>query len=180
MAKTTISTSFGKSQILLDVQTGTNTVWGTLGEDLYPGQWVMLHTDNKWYKADADTAAHKLLALGVAGFNQRIRQSTMAELTIDDVYDITYAEDQVAPIHIAGNCIAFVTDQGATLPPGTPLMISGTGGSATILAQEATGASGGTAIRSVICGYVSQTIVDDDTKAIVSIGKPSFQPFVAS
>jgi hypothetical protein len=147
-------------------EVGTQTVPGKLAADTYPAQAVFKHTDDLWYKADSDTAAHKLLNVAAVGHRQRIRHSSLAEVGIDDAWDVSEAEDKDTPIITSGFVTMFITDPGATLMPGTPMMVSATAGSLCALAQGHAGA----ALDQIVVGTLARKVVSGDTVAIIAIG----------
>ena len=145
-------------------------VSGRLTADSYPGQAVVL-VSGKWVKADSDTAAHKLLNIGIIVWRARINNAG-ASVAIDSAYDIDPEPMlDVVGICVSGFCACFITDQGTTLYPLQPLMVSATAGSLTIYAIAATGALSGTAMRQIAVATLAKKVVSGDTVAFVGIGE---------
>jgi hypothetical protein len=175
MAYTTLASILGsnKSSNLLNEGDMLNEIiTGTISTDMAPGAWVYNdQTTELWIPLDAGTAAHLLAGPGQVGvilFRPRVENSVMKVLNTDD-YDVTYYKN--VPICISGICVADIVDQGGAIGAGTELIASSTAESCTIQAQTATGATSGTALKYRGIGTLAANVADDDTKAIVAVGK---------
>ena len=168
----TAITEIWKEGILLNPTGGeTQGVNGTLSEDLPPGTWVIEDAANdQWLPADASTAAHSLGRLGVIGYKKRVRASSNALLLITDDWDISEAEDKMAPIILSGFVACLCDDQNAHVEAGTEMILSANVGAATIISLAATGATSGTAYRASVIGTLADYIIDDDVYCIMGIG----------
>lgn len=143
---------------------------GRLAADTYPGQVVVI-ASGKWTLADKDTAAHRLLVPGVVDFVKR-RNDAGAYPDIDDAYDID-AEPNLdkVPVCVSGIVAAFCDDPAATVYPRTAYGISSTAGNFAQLGQEATGATSGTAFRTLHVATLLRKLVSGDTKGFFGIGE---------
>lgn len=144
------------------------SITGILAADTYPGQACVLdNSTGKWTKADSDTAAHKLKRIAVPEYRRR-KNNADGVPTIDEVYDID-AEPalDLCVLYTKGKVSVYIDDPAATYYPGQEMMISATAGNLKVAALEATGATSGTALRSVIVATLAEKIVSGDTKAWV-------------
>lgn len=145
-------------------------VSGFLHEDMAPGTVVVYDSaTHHWIKADSDTSGHSLRTIGVVGYRRRIRASSGAVVGIDDNWDISEAEDKIAPVWTDGFVVAKMDDQQATCEVLTHFKVSATGGTLTI--QTTTGATSGTAIIAVSVATLAATSITADTFGIFAIGK---------
>ena len=169
----TAITEIWKEGILLNPTGGeTQVVDGKLSEDLVPGTLVLEDAANdQWIKADASTAAHKLGRLGVIGYKKRVRASSNALVLITDAWDISEAEDKMAPIILSGFVSCLCDDQNAHVDAGTEMILSVNVGAVTIRSQEAAGFSATiTAFKSAVVGTLADYIIDNDVYCILGIG----------
>ena len=166
MANTSISDICSK--IAQNQRAENSKTEGIASEDVAPGEYVVF-TSGTWTLADSDTAAHKLLRGAVVSYRRR-KNDADSNPSIDDDYDID-AEPNLAsvPLIRSGIVACKITDQTGTVYPGAQMIVSSTAGALTVLALEATGATSGTAIRSVIVGTLARKIVTADTVAFVDL-----------
>lgn len=156
------------SQICLDPTTAVVTT-GVLYEDTYPGQYV-IPVSGDWIKAVNTTEAYRYMKGGVVEYRRRINNSGGVP-TIDEVYDIS-AEPALDTVEIIkkGKVLVFIDDPQATYYPGALLQISSTAGNLVIVsANEATGATSGTALRGTFVAQLFRKAVSGDTKAVVEL-----------
>lgn len=145
-------------------------IGGLAATDVYPGQYVIM-ASGKWTLIDSDTAAHKLLKGGVVDYRRR-KNDADATPTIDQAYDINAEPiDDYIEVWVDGICAVFIDDPVATYYPGIELIASATAGNVKVRAQEATGATSGTAYRSAKLGTLARKIVSGDTKAFIAMGR---------
>jgi len=175
MPYTTLASILGstKSNNLLNEGDIRNTIIsGEISTDMAPGAWAYHDVSTgKWIPLDAGTAAHKLAGPGQVGvilFRPRVENSVMKVLNTDD-YDVTYYKK--VPICTSGVVVADIVDQNADVGIGNGLIPSSTAESVTIQAQEATGATSGTALKSNIVGTLGAKVADNDTKCIACLGQ---------
>ena len=175
MANTTIASIAGStksSNLLNEGDILNEIITAEISTDMDPGSWVYNdQTSEAWIPLDADTAAHKLAGPGQVGvvlFRPRYENSVAKVLNSDD-YDVTYYKQ--VPICISGIVVAKIVDQNAAVGAGTELIASSTAETATIQAQEATGATSGTALKNRGIGTLAANVADNDTYAICAVGK---------
>lgn len=163
----TAVTAVSTERILLNPgEAGVKVVTGKLYEDMAPGTVVAFDkANNYWIKLVNTTASHNLRLIGVVGYKKRVNQTTNALKIITDNWDISEAEDKRAPIIVSGICVANITDQNAALDPQHGLMASSTAGSLTALALT-TGY-----LTAIMCATVADYVIDNDTRAIIALGK---------
>lgn len=156
MANTTASLVVLDS-VILEGRTRARIVWGKLAATDQPGQVEYESGTGVWTKADAGTAAHKLIKFGILEFNPRT-SATFGEVDIDAVYATT---DDV-PIIIGSYggplkvCIACSDPGGAKLF-GISYVIGSTAGNLSAETLESVGFAGtGTAIRYSFRVYVAE------------------------
>ena len=140
------------------------------GADTAPGEWCWNDGTNADL-ADASTVGDKLVRLGVAGYRKRIRRSTGALVPITGDWDVSEAEDKPGIMWTDGIVVGLCDDQNGTVVVGTEMILSDNVGAVTVRSQEATGASSGTAFRSVTAGVLAADIIDNDVYCIIGIGK---------
>jgi hypothetical protein len=175
MAYTTLSSILGSNKttnLLNEGDIRNNIIDGEISTDMAPGAFVYNNVaTGKWIPLDSDTAAHKLAGPGQVGcilYRPRIYTTTGAQRLNSDDYDITYKK--TVPICISGVVVGDITDQGGNVGSGESLIASSTAESLTVLALEATGATSGTAIRSVVCATLAAKVANGDTKAKIALG----------
>lgn len=167
MADTSISDIAGR--IIVNVPRSRSST-GSAATDVYPGQCVILDdTTLKWTLADADTAAHKLKRGGIVTWKSQIDDDGSFP-DIDDLIDIDN-RPMKARIKVCtfGMCACKVDDQGGQKAAGYEMIISSTAGNLTIRAQEATGATSGTAFKSACMGVLASTLTNGDTVGFVDL-----------
>jgi len=157
MANTAI-TDLTTERICLNPSEAT-IINGTLGADMPPGT-VVVKASDVWVKGDSGTASHKLKIWGVVGYKKRVNQTTGALKLITDNYDVSEAEDKIAPIITQGICVAKCVDQGADVDAGHGMMISATAGALT--AQDN---------AQIDHGSLAADLANGDTVCIVATGK---------
>lgn len=175
MAYTTAASILGSakcSNLLNEGDILNEIITGEISTDMAPCAWVYNdQTTEKWIPLDAGTAAHLLAGPGQVGvilFRPR-HENSVAKILNSDDYDVTYYKQ--VPICISGIVVADIVDQGAAVGAGTDLIASTTAESVTKQALAATGATSGTALRAIPVGTLAANVADDDTKAIVALGK---------
>ncbi len=144
---------------------GTRFVTGIIPADVYPGQ-VVVRNSTGWVLADSDNVATNFdttIQFGVVQYRARVdKNGTFKQ--IDDMIDVseeitTGTGGKVyGSICLSGICWAFITDQGAAITAGRPLIPSATAGSLTV----------GSAIGAY--ATVASDIADDDTRALIGLG----------
>lgn len=167
MAKTTM-VLLGAAQIMCDPTTA-KTKDGILAADAYPGQYHVIDASTgKWTKAVNTTAAYRHDKGGVLVYKRR-QNNNGGTPTIDDPYDIDNEPAlDLATFCVKGKVAVFIDDPGATVYPGARLEVGGTAGNLKIVqALEATGASGGTAIRGLTVATLAEKVESGDTRAFV-------------
>lgn len=165
----TVITDITSERICLNPGDGARSVTGDFAADTAPAEWVW-NNGTGWELADADTAGDKIVKLGVAGYRKRVRQSTGALVAITDDWDVSEAEDKPGIIWLDGIVVALMDDQNGTLTAGADMILSANVGACTVRSQEATGATSGTAFRSVSCGVLAANVLDNDVYCIIGIG----------
>lgn len=168
----TATTDISTERILLNPSDSmVRVVTGTLGDDMYPGQWVWNDAaNNHWDLLDSDTATHNVSTVGVVGYEKRVNQTTNALKLITDLWDISETEDLRAPIIISGIVVGYVVDPSGTIPPGREVMPHGTAGSVQVRSTEATGATDGTALLKTAVGATAAELASGDERGIFGIG----------
>lgn len=135
---------------------------GILAADTAPGTAVYLDkANNNWVKVSDAAGGYVIGQIGVVGYKKRVNQTTNALKLITDNYDVSEAEDKIAPIIISGIVAVACVDQNAVRQPGTSMGISTTAGALTITTI-------GTTQENAI---LAMAIADDDVFCVVGIGK---------
>jgi hypothetical protein len=142
----------------------------TVDSDAYPGEF-RVPISGTYTKLVSSTAAHKLLRPVVVNFKARLNDDN-GEPTIDEVYDIDNEKALAkVPVITDGIVAAKCVNQAATVYPGEEFIASTTAGAVTRRSQEATGATSGTAFRSVTAAVLVRKIVSGDTVGFFKIGQ---------
>jgi hypothetical protein len=175
MVYTTLTSILGStktSNLLNEGDIRNIIVTAEISEDMAPGAFVYNNqATGKWIPLDSGTAAHKLAGPGQVGcilYRPRIFITTGAQRVNSDDYDITYTKS--VPICISGIVVGNIIDLNADHSAGTGLIASSTAESLDVLAQEATGATSGSAIKSRICATLAAVAKDGDLKAVIALG----------
>ncbi len=175
MAYTTAASILGgtkDSTILNEGDIRNTIISGEISTDMAPCAFVYKDIGTgKWIPLDSGTAAHKLAGPGQVGvilFEPRVENSVIKNLNSTD-YDITYYKK--VPICTSGIVVADIVDQNGDVGIGEELIASSTAESCTVQAQEATGATSGSAFKNRGIATLASNVADDDTKAIVALGQ---------